>query len=162
MKKPSYPIVNIGSVLLLVSFIVLCLVTFATLSLSSSVSEYQYSQKLAKQNRDYYQACGQASEMLYDIDSCLNRAYTESRGNYYAEAKAGLTDLDGVKLDFSGTPPTVTYEVPVNKSQSLRVILALNPPGQLTDGYYKITAWQKIPSSQWEGDDSLNLMKSNR
>lgn len=159
MKKHAYSIVNIGSVLLFMTFIVLCLVVFATLSLSSSVSEYQYSQKLASHNRDYYQACGQASKILHNIDDILKGAHTSSSAQYYAKAKSKLSVLEGVTSDFSGKAPTITYETPVSRIQSLRVTLTLNPPSQTADGYYKITAWQEVPSSDWEGDDKLNLMK---
>lgn len=158
MKKHAYSIVNMGSVLLFMTFIVLCLVIFATLSLSGSVSEYQYSQKLAAHNRDYYQACSQASEVLRDIDDILKGAHTGSAGQYYAEAKKGLSALEGVTSDFSGKTPTITYKTPVSRVQSLQVSLTLNPPGQTADGYYRITAWQEVPSSEWEGDDKLNLM----
>lgn len=159
MKKHSYSIVNIGSVLLFMTFIVLCLVTFATLSLSGAVSEYQYSQKLAKHNRDYYQACGQAAEQLRDIDQILGAAYVASPRGYYKKAESGLKEVDGLIADFSKDAPAITYEIPVNKSQSLQVVLTLNPPGHMKDGYYKITAWKEIPSSQWNGDDKLNLIK---
>lgn len=159
MKKHAYSIVNIGSVLLFMTFIVLCLVTFATLSLSGAVSEYQYSQKLAKHNRDYYQACGQASERLRAIDETLEAAYGSSPGGYYKEAERGLAGTEGLETDFSKDTPTITYEIPVNKTQSLQVVLTLNPPGHMTDGYYKITAWKEVPASQWNGDDKLNLIK---
>lgn len=159
MKKHSYSVVNIGSVLLFMTLIVLCLVVFSTLSLSGSVSEYQYSQKLAMHNREYYRVCGQASERLHDIDDILKAAYADSPGQYYTKAESKLKALEGVTTDFSGKSPTITYEAPVSRSQTLHVTLELNPAGQVADGYYKVTAWQKVPSSEWKGDDSLNLIK---
>lgn len=159
MKKHAYSVVNIGSVLLFMTLIVLCLVIFSTLSLSGSVSEYQYSQKLAQHNREYYQACGQASEVLRDIDDILQTAYAASSGSYYKRAESKLSALDGVRTDFSGKSPTITYETPVSRVQSLQVTLTLNPPGQAADGYYKITAWQEVPSSEWKGNDKLNLIQ---
>ncbi len=158
MKKHSYSIVNIGSALLFMTFIVLCLVTLATLSLSGSVKEYQYSQKLAAHNRDYYQACGWASERLCEIDETLEDAYAGSPGSYYKEAERRLEEIGGLASDFSNREPTVTYEIPISRSQNLQVVLTLNPPERMADGYYKITAWKEIPSSKWNGDDKLNLM----
>jgi len=46
--KRQAPFVNIGSSLLLVVFLVLCLVTFATLSLSSAQSDYSFSSRAAQ------------------------------------------------------------------------------------------------------------------
>lgn len=159
MKKHPYPVINIGSVLLLMTFIVLCFATFSALSVSSSVSEYQYSQKLAKHNQDYYTACGKANEMLQTIDDILKTAYTGSRANYYGAAEKGLKALDQVDAEFSEGSPTVTYQIPISQAQSLQVVLTLNPPGRIGEGYYRITSWQEIPASQWKGDDSLTLIK---
>lgn len=158
-KHRAYSIVNIGSVLLFMTLIVLCLVIFSTLSLSGSVSEYQYSQKLAQHNREYYQACGQASETLRDIDDILNRAYAASPRDYYKRAESKLAALDGVETDFSGKTPTITYEAPLSRAQSLQVTLILNPSNRTADGYYRISAWQEVPSAQWQGNDKLNLIK---
>ena len=159
MKKRPYPVINIGSVLLLMTFIVLCLAIFSALSLSSSASEYQYSKKLAQHNQDYYRACGKANEVLQSIDDILETAYKGSRANYYGTAERELKALKQVDSDFSQQSPTVTYRVSVNKTQSLQVIVTLNPPRRTDDGYYRITSWQEIPASQWKGDDSLTLIK---
>lgn len=159
MKKHPYPVINIGSVLLLMTFIVLCLATFSALSLSSSVSEYQYSQKLAKHNQDYYAACNKANEMLQSIDDILKAAYKGSQSDYYAAAERELESLDQVTADFSKKPPTVTCRIAINRTQFLQVGLTLNPPSQIQEGYYRITSWQESPASQWKGDDSLTLIK---
>lgn len=157
MKKTSFPITNIGSVSLLMTFIVLCLVTFSTLSLSASVSEYHYSQKLAGHNTDYYNASNEATAILKEIDGILDNAYTENRGRYYSSAEEQLEQLDHVTADFSKDVPTIIYEVPVNESQVLQVTLSLNSPRKVSKGYYKITSWKEIAASQWEGDDHLEL-----
>lgn len=46
-EKRSHPVTNIGSVSLLMTFVVLCLAIFAALSISGAISEYRYSQKIA-------------------------------------------------------------------------------------------------------------------
>ena len=74
-KKKSAPFVNIGSSSLLVIFMVLCLVTFATLSLSSAQSDYKFSQRLADRRTDYYTASNQAEEVLHSVDTVLAGAY---------------------------------------------------------------------------------------
>ncbi len=159
MKKPSFPVTNIGSVSLLMTFIVLCLVTFSTLSLSGSVSEYHYSQKLAQHNQDYYEASNTATRTLQEIDTILHDTYTRNRDSYYSSADRQLALLNGITADFSKETPTVTYEVPVTEKRSLKVVLSLNKPGQMQEGYYKITSWKEIASSEWNGDDQLNLFK---
>ena len=52
-NRRQAPFVNIGSSLLLVIFLVLCLVTFATLSLSSARSDESFSRRMADRKTEY-------------------------------------------------------------------------------------------------------------
>lgn len=159
MKKRSYPAANIGSASLLMTFIVLCLVVFATLALSSALSEYQYSQKIAEYNSDYYEASNTAMQTLKEMDRLLHDAYTASPENYDMMIEEKLKSLEEITTDFTGDEPTVSYQVPVNDIQTLNVTLTINMPPQTDGGYLRITTWQKIPATEWNGDDSLDLMK---
>ncbi|NBJ97846.1 hypothetical protein D5282_10985 [bacterium 1xD8-48] len=69
-KQQSY-FVNIGSSSLLVIFLILCLVTFAILSLSSAKSDYTFSERLAEHKRAYYEASARAEDIVGEIDSIL-------------------------------------------------------------------------------------------
>ena len=158
MKKTTHPITNIGSVSLLMIFIVLCLVVFSALSLSGTLSEYRYSQKIARHNADYYLASGSASETLKQIDEALDAAYTAHPDDYRETAEAELARFGSVETDPDSRMPSVTYEVPIDDAQSLRVPLTLNTPAEMQKGYYRINSWQEVPASRWDGDDSLNLM----
>lgn len=158
MKKRSYPVTNIGSVSLLMTFIVLCLVIFATLALSGALSEYQYSRKIADYNADYYEASNTAMETLRDIDRILHDAYCASPEQYRRAVEEQLADLDTVTADFTGEEPTLTYQVPVNDTQTLHVVLTVNAAPETAGGYLRITAWQKVPASEWNGDESLELI----
>lgn len=162
MKRHSYPITNIGSVSLLMTFIVLCLAVFATLSLSGALSEYHYSQKIAQHNQEYYEASNEATQMLREIDRILHAAYANGSGNFYTVTEELLTGLGGIQTDFSLEQPTIAYTVPVGSTQSLQVILTLNPPEQTASGYYKISTWQEVPAATWNPDNSMHLMNSQQ
>lgn len=69
-KQQSY-FMNIGSSSLLVIFLILCLVTFAILSLSSAKSDYTFSERLAEHKRAYYEASARAEDIVGEIDSIL-------------------------------------------------------------------------------------------
>ena len=69
-KQQSY-FVNIGSSSLLVIFLILCLVTFAIISLSSAKSDYTFSERLAEHKRAYYEASARAEDIVGEIDSIL-------------------------------------------------------------------------------------------
>lgn len=73
MNKKKFSVTNIGSISLLMIFIILCMVTLAALSLSSAASEANTARKFADHNTKYYQADNQAEETLDIIDGILGR-----------------------------------------------------------------------------------------
>lgn len=182
MKKTSRPMANMGSVPLLMTFIILCLAVFAILALSGAAKEYRYSQKIAEYNLAYYEASNSATETLKEIDSLLHRAHLEFPDEYYKAAKEQLSQLHDLQADFSGAEPVLTYEVPINDSQKLQVVLTLNPVEDIAGGYgaagrrqtysqteafapagyYRITAWQKLPSTEWKADNRMNLLHPDK
>lgn len=159
MKKKSFPITNIGSVSLMMIFIVLSLVTFATLSLSSATGDYQFSQKIATHNTSYYEACNEATNRLSEIDSLLETTYKGNTGNYPQAVSKALTDSGLCDVKADGILYTASYQVKVNDTQALDVELALNPTDKLKDGYYRVTRWQEISLEKRAESDNLKLIK---
>ena len=158
MKRRSYPVTNIGSVSLLMIFIVLCLVAFSALSLSGAVTDRQYSKKIARHNTEYYEASAQATGILKEVDQILHDTYSQNPQHYYTALETELASMEILTADLSLESPSISYEVSISDTQALKVVLALNEPGQMQEGYYRITSWQEIPSTAWEGEDTLNLM----
>lgn len=62
MNKRKFPVTNIGSVSLLMIFIVLCMVTLAALSLSTASGSYRSAQTLAGHTTAYYRASNKAEK----------------------------------------------------------------------------------------------------
>ncbi|MGN0701918.1 MAG: hypothetical protein ACI4KL_01925 [Lentihominibacter sp.] len=67
-KESSVPVpkATIGISSLLVVFIVLCLVTFACLSLSTARSDFDFAEKNAARKTAYYNACNEAEALISD------------------------------------------------------------------------------------------------
>ncbi len=87
--KQQSSFMNMGTSLLLVIFLVLTLVTFAVLSLSSAKSDYNLSAKLAKHKTEYYDVSAKAEAVLSEIDERLETLAQESHNDttsYYAAA----------------------------------------------------------------------------
>ena len=158
MNKKSTPVINIGSASMLVIFIVLCLVTFATLSLASANGDYNFSKKIAARTTDYYNASNQAAEVLQQIDQILCDTYTNSRGSYFTSASNTLASIDGINADFTLSNPTIAYSVKINDSQMLNVTLVLTFPIAKGAPYYHISTWQVVSTAKWNGDNNLNLL----
>lgn len=76
-KAPT-PFFNIGTSSLLVIFLILCLVTFAILTLTSAKSDADFAEKLAHHKTNYYAACNTAESTLDEIDAVLADAWQRS------------------------------------------------------------------------------------
>ncbi len=66
-RSSPAPFTTIGVSSLLVVFIILCLVTFACLSLSTAKSDYEFAKKNAAYKTAYYKACNQAEQNINDL-----------------------------------------------------------------------------------------------
>lgn len=77
-EKAPAPFFNIGASSLLVIFLILCLVTFAILTLTSAKSDTDFAEKLAHHKTNYYAACNTAESTLDEIDAVLADAWQRS------------------------------------------------------------------------------------
>lgn len=77
-EKAPAPFFNIGASSLLVIFLILCLVTFAILTLTSAKSDADFAAKLAHHKMNYYAACNTAESTLDEIDAILADAWQRS------------------------------------------------------------------------------------
>lgn len=174
MNKKSMPASNIGTVSLLMILIVLCLVVFATLSLSNAVIEYDYVKKLKENTAAYNAAEEAATQILYDADELLytaaqTAASTDTNASsdtnasidpaaYYARVSEllpqALPQANAI-LQVEGETALLSYQVDIDESHRLAVTLELLPPSAASDSYYRISKWQKIATTEWSADTHL-------
>lgn len=165
-NKQQSTFVNIGSSSLLIVFLVLCLTTFAILSLSSAQSDYSFSKRSAEHKTEYYEASSRAEMILGEIDQIL--AETAEQVNADSElasfelaaaARLDGKEIDSIPLSCTGTEgeTIISYQVPSGAKQALNVSLLITNDSE-HENYYKIQAWQLISTSDWNADNSLNLI----
>lgn len=146
--KQSSSFINIGSSSLLIIFLILCLATFAILSLSSAKSDYTASQRLAQHKAEYYEASAKAETVLAEIDKALAEGMSSDEITM---------NMNGISSEADGV---ISYEIPMSEKQALRVTLHLMDPAKC-ETYYEITTWQIISTDTWEGSQSIKLMPVN-
>ncbi len=173
-NKEQSSFVNIGSSSLLIVFVILCLATFAILSLSSAKSDYSLSERLAKHKGDYYDASSRAEVILNEIDVTLaNTAKAAQESHITGSSEdflaspyfaAVIKALDGIQIEDisisckkSDKNLTISYQVPLEKEQLLDIELIVTD-FTAHETYYEIQKWQVISTDTWENDDTLNLM----
>lgn len=166
-EKAPAPFFNIGASSLLVIFLILCLVTFAILTLTSAKSDADFAAKLAHHKTNYYAACNTAESTLDKIDAVLADAWQLSDTDtaaVFTEIETQLTALDSreqlqLSMDFTQSEPTISYAVAIDDKQNLCVTLTLTAAPAKGEAYYRISQWQVQSSGEWKGDQTLNLMK---
>jgi hypothetical protein len=169
--KEQSSFVNIGSSSLLIVFVILCLATFAILSISSAKSDFTLSEKLAKHKGQYYEASSKAEEVLEEIDATLadtaskNSASTSSddfiKSPYIDAVIKKLNDAQisdtAVSCQKTDKKLKVFYQIPLDDKQALDIELIVTDYTK-NETYYTIQKWQVISTDTWESDDTLNLM----
>lgn len=172
-NKEQSSFVNIGSSSLLIVFVILCLATFAILSLSSAKSDYSLSERLAEHKSRYYEASSKAETILNEIDTILSDTaaasksnLSDSSGDFAASSygKAVIKALNGTQIsDISiscaeaDKKLKAAYQVPLEEGQALDIELDITDYTK-RETYYEIQKWQVISTDTWESDDTLNLM----
>lgn len=143
MKQKRYG-VNVGSSSLLIIFVVVCLVSFAALSIVSANSDYKLTKRMAQRATDYYSACNSAYRALADIDRTLLSIYETSGSEEEFYAQTGYTK---------------SFAYPVSDIQSLRVVIEIHYPENSGAARYTITEWRLITTGTLEYDESLPVLQ---
>ena len=131
MSKRQNMGLGVGGSSLLMVFIIVCLTTFATLSLISANADDKLSVKTAQAVSAYYEADGRAVERLQQIDQLVLAGQMEQ------VAASGLAEpvADGFAFDEA-----------ISDRQTLKVILTVQ------DGQCVIAAWRVENTGEWNGD----------
>lgn len=134
------PTINVGSSSLLMIFVVLCLVSFATLSIASAYADLKLSTKVADHSTAYYDACNQAETRISKIDATLYSYYQETGSEEEYFAKAGHS---------------ISFAIPVTDVHTLDIDLEILYPETKDGAFYRITSYNLTPTGTLKLDESL-------
>ena len=143
--KNNHVNLNLGTSSLLLIFVVLSLVSFAVLSLSSALSDKKLTDKTVDKNVAYYDACNEAYKMLAEIDKQLIDVYKAS-----ADEDAYLKACEDLDLEMT---------IPVTEYQGLEIKVVPIYPESDEDVFYNVSSWKLIHTSEPKLDLSINVMK---
>lgn len=141
---------NIGTSSILIIIVILCLVCFSGLSITSANADYRLSKRLADRTTAYYDACNQAQSSLCMISEALEDLYQESSSeeDYENKIKRSLQDL-------------FIFSYPINENQILQVSVSPLYPDTAEGDFIEITGWQVINLTTPELDNSLPVFGSD-
>ncbi len=124
--------INVGSSSILLIFVILCLISFATLSIVSANADAKLSNRVVERTSAYYDACNRAQADIANIDNTLAAIYDDS------------FDEDEY---FMAVGHKKSYIFPISSLQTLSVTLDILYPQEAGDPFYRITSWQVITDS---------------
>ena len=157
--------VRIGYTSILLIFTMLCLVTFATLSLVTVNSDYKLSKKVADRTSAYYKADTNVRDYLYQVDEYLTDWYMSCEDKEsFCEGEYEVIDSvavpEGVNVTADAENSVYRIEYQIDDVQKLCVSLKLTYPENEGDGFYDITEWKTVTDNSVDaGDDTLPLLK---
>lgn len=134
---------NVGTSSILLIFVTLCLVSFATLSLVSANADRKLSVKVAERTAAYYDACNRAEQSIASVDTTLKQVYSQvaTESEYFAQVGHSKS-----------------YAIPISDLQTLSVQLTILYPQDSHGAYYQITTWKIITTGELDYDDKLHVI----
>lgn len=144
MKKKTGMSISIGSSTMLLIFVVISLVSFSVLSLSSAITDRKFTEKIKQKNITYYEACNLAEEGLCAIATMLSQEYAScpDEAAYFAKVSKGTTIV-----------------IPISDYQELQVDVTYLYPKNEGDSYYTIESYSLVNTNTPDLDEGLMLLQ---
>ena len=164
MSNKRNKTIHIGFSTILMVFTMLCLVTFATLSLLTANADYRLSKKVAAKTEDYYEADLLAREYLLQIDESLEELYQNypAQKPFCQEALKRLQEMpmpQGITKSSVSDENSYSFEIAINDAQTLSVALELQEPQNNSDCFYTIKQWKTmVMRSEENEEETLHLL----
>ncbi len=145
MKRRFKLSTPIGTASILLVFMVLCLVSFASLSLVNANADQRLTTKLADHTSAYYQAVNAAEDYIMGLDLSLQKIYDKADSE---ESFLLLSQALNLEKDF-----------PITELQYLHVELVPHYPDSKNKQLYSIETYQVITNdSELEYNTSLPVV----
>lgn len=161
--KESRGFSNFGFSTILLSFVMICVVTFSALSLVTAYSDYKLSKKVAEKNHDYYKSSVLVYEKLAAIDRILSHCYLEASGetDYHNAAREQLQEYGTFETvpDATSEGYLLVLKEDISDAHYLSVRISIRYPIEASDTFYEIKEWKSIYATDAPEDETLNLIQ---
>lgn len=150
MRKKNKSGFNIGTSLILVTFVLLCLVTFAGLTYISAKSDYNLSHEVAIRTNNYYDANRMAEIYLANIEALLSKHAGDSKSDkeYYDELESVFADNDRIEVTKNDDKTVISYMISVNGTQDLFVDIVAHYPDDKDNSLFYIEKWSTVTDAE--------------
>ncbi len=139
---------SIGASSLLVIIVVVSLVCFAALSITSASADLRLSQKLADRTSTYYTACNEAQDTLKSLSVSFSSIYEDS-----------ASEDEYMQIIEESLSVSLTFSYPMNENQILQVSVSPLYPEDASGDFLQVTSWQVVNITSPELDESLPVFQ---
>ena len=136
-KKTSFG-TTMGVTSIIAILVILVLVVFSALSITTSKADLVLSQKTSDSAHAFYAADATAEEKLAEIAAAVKEG-----SGWESKMSALGCEVDG---------NMISYVVPVDVNRNLEVMIRVASNGNISR-----ELWQVVPASEWVADDTINL-----
>jgi len=142
-KKASFgTAMGVSSIIAIL--VILVLVVFSTLSITTSKADLTLSQKSSDSIKAYYEADAIAEEKVAEAAAAI-----AGGGDWRAKLAQS-----GYNISSAAEGELISYTVPIDRNRNLNVELLADKGGSLTR-----ELWQVVPANEWVPDNKLNLFQ---
>jgi len=151
MEKKNSGGMNVGTSSILVTFVLLCLVTFAALAYMSARSDYKLSQQTADRTAAYYDANRVAEIYMANVEGQLAKLANNcaDETEYFDKIKDVFSDNDFLTVSESDGKISINYSVRVTEAQNLQVSLLAHYPDEKNGMLILIDKWQAQTNNEY-------------
>lgn len=154
-KKTSGTFIGTGMTTILLLFVMLCMMTFAVLSLVTARADLKQSQRLAERTTEYHESENAANDVLLTViravEECLDAG---DAGTFYRQVRGKLEDTEGITFR---DDTHLEYTVPSGDEQLLRAALEISYEAFSDGSHYQVTGWSTESTHEWNADTPLPL-----
>lgn len=143
--------INIGSSLILVIFVLLSLVTFATLSYMSAKSDYRLSKEAADRTASFYDANRMAELYMANVEALLENQYSLSsvETQFYEGIERTFAENDNINVVTEDNAVYLEYKVHITNGQNLQVRLRTNYRQNEAEPLFYVEKWATVVDDNW-------------
>lgn len=155
---------NLGFSSILLSFVMICIVTFSALALLTANADYKLSQKVHDNNEAYFKAEEEAYRTLSQFDKLFLSIYenTEDKSSYFSNVASIIGEYKSLRYERHGDNEiTLSFSKPINEQSYLSIVLSLCYPDSDKQTFYEIRKWERLSIPLDEIDQSLHVIGSD-
>lgn len=130
--------------------VILVLVVFSALSITTSKADYNLSKKTSDGVIAFYEADSAAEDKMAEVAAAIDSDSGSGSGGGWQNA----LKAEGYRISAADDGERISYVVEIDENRNLEVELLAAEDGKLTR-----ERWQVVPSKEWVADDSVTLFK---